>query len=83
MLLEALVKTVTVAVQFVPLPPEKFDEALDLLESSLADEGIRSALVTQNADAVWLADMNRGRLGKLEAQPRTDAYGGRWAAVSG
>ena len=83
MLLEAVVKTVTVAVQFVPLPPEKFDEALDLLESSLADEGIRSALVTQNADAVWLADMNRGRLGKLEAQPRTDAYGGRWAAVSG
>ena len=64
-------------------PHEKFDEALDLLESSLADEAIRAALVTQNADAVWLADVKRGRLGKQEAQPRTDAYGGRWAAVSG
>jgi hypothetical protein len=83
MLLEAVIKTVTVAVQFVPLPPEKFDKALDLLESSLADEAIRAALVTQNADAVWLADVKTGRLGKQEAQPRTDAYGGRWAAVSG
>jgi hypothetical protein len=83
MLLQAVVKTVTIAVQFVPLPPEKFDEALDLLESSLDDEATRNALVTQNADAVWLVDIRTGRLSSLEAQPRTDAYGGRWAAVSG
>ncbi|KAM0712926.1 hypothetical protein Q7P35_000377 [Cladosporium inversicolor] len=83
MLLEAVVKTVTIAVQFVPLPPEKFDEALDLLGASLDDKTIRTALVTQNADSVWLVDVRAGRLGKLEAQPRTEAYGGRWAAVSG
>lgn len=83
MLLEAVIKTVTIAVQFVPLPPEKFDEALDLLEASLDDKTTRTALATQNADSVWLVDMRAGRLGKLEAQPRTEAYGGRWAAVSG
>jgi hypothetical protein len=83
MLLEAVIKTVTIAVRFVPLPPEKFDEALDLLGSALDDETIRTSLVTQNADAVWLVDIRAGRLGNLEAQPRTEAYGGRWAAVSG
>jgi hypothetical protein len=83
MLSEAVIKTVTIAVQFVPLPPEKFDEALDLLESSLDDKVVRTALVTQNADSVWLLDMRAGRLGKLDAQPRTEACGGRWAAVSG
>jgi hypothetical protein len=83
MLLEAVIKTVTTAVQFVPLPAEKFDEALDLLGSALDDEAIRAALVTQNGDAVWLVDIRAGRLGELEAQPRTEAYGGRWAAVPG
>jgi hypothetical protein len=83
MLLEAVIKTVTITVQFVSLPPERFDEALDLLGSSLHDEATRIALATQNADAVWLVDIETGRLGRLEAQPRTDAYGGRWAAVPG
>jgi hypothetical protein len=83
MLLEAVIKTVTTAVQFVQLPAEKFDEALDLLGSALDDEAIRAALVTQNADAVWLVDIRAGPLGELEAQPRTKAYGGRWAAVPG
>lgn len=83
MLSEAVIKTVTIAVQFVSLPPEKFDEALYLLDTSLNDETIRTALVTQNADAVWLMDMRAGRVGNLEAQPRTDAYQGRWATASG
>lgn len=83
MLLEAVIKTVTIAVRFVPLPPEKFDEALELLKSSLDDETTRRALVTQNSDAVWLVDSRTGRLGRLEPQPRTDAHVGRWAAVPG
>jgi hypothetical protein len=81
MLWDAVITTVTIAVQHVPLPPEKFDEALDLLESSLDNETVRSALVAQNADAVWLVDIRAGRLGSLEPQPLTNAYSGRWAAI--
>jgi hypothetical protein len=81
MLWDAVIKTVTIAVQHVPLPPEKFDEALDLLESSLGNKAVRSALVAQNADAVWLVDIRAGRLGSQESQPLTNAYTGRWAAI--
>jgi hypothetical protein len=81
MLWDAVIKTVTITVQHVPLPPEKFDEALDLLESSLDNETVRSALVAQNADAVWLVDIRTDRLGSLEPQPLTNTYSGRWAAI--
>lgn len=82
MLRDAVINTVTIAVQHVTLPPEKFDEALDLLKSSLGNETIRKALVAQNADAVWLAELKADRLGSLEAQPLADVYRGRWAAVA-
>jgi hypothetical protein len=51
------------------------------LESSLDNETVRSALVAQNADAVWLVDIRTDRLGSLEPQPLTNAYSGRWAAI--
>jgi hypothetical protein len=82
MLRDAVVNTVTIAVRHVPLPPEKFDEALDLLESSLDGEEIRRALVAQNADAVWLVDLRTDRLGSMKPRLLTNAYSGRWAAIS-
>ncbi|KAM0716282.1 hypothetical protein Q7P37_007727 [Cladosporium fusiforme] len=66
MLWDAVIKTIKVTVQCVPLPPEKFDEALELLEPCLDDEDVLRALETQNADAVWLVKMRTGRMSSSE-----------------
>ncbi|KAL1588833.1 hypothetical protein WHR41_02689 [Cladosporium halotolerans] len=79
MLWAAVVDTVTVTVQHVPLSPEMFDSALDLLEPCLNDEAVQTALEAQNADAVWLMKMKIGKLGKIEMPASRDRW--RWAVA--
>lgn len=82
MLWDAVIKTITVTVQCVPLPPEKFDEALELLEPCLDDEAVLRALEAQNADAVWLVKMRTGRLGSMKMPAVDKDRSWRWAAIA-
>lgn len=82
MLWDAVIKTITVTVQCVPLPPEKFDETLELLEPCLDDEAVLRALEAQNADAVWLVKMRTGRLGSMKMPAVDKDRSWRWAAIA-
>lgn len=82
MLWNAVIKTITVTVQCVPLPPEKFDEALELLEPCLDDEAVLRALEAQNADAVWLVKMRTGTLGSMKMPAVDKDSTWRWAAIA-
>lgn len=83
MLWDAVIKTITVAVQSVQLPPEKFDEALELLEPCLEDDSVLRALEAQNADAVWLVKIRTGRLSPTKMPTVNEARTWKWAAIPG
>lgn len=83
MLWDAVIKTITMTVQSVPLPPEQFDEALEVLEPCLDDDQVLRALETQNADAVWLVKMRTGRVGSMKMTTVNEAHTWRWAVLVG
>ena len=58
----ALTSALTKIVRYAPLPPDYFDEALDMLEPLLEEEKVRSALEGGNADAVWLVRLRNGAI---------------------
>jgi len=61
---EALVNALEVVVRNVPLPPELFDDALEMLDPVLEGrQDVREALEEENADAVWLARVKDGTVG--------------------
>ncbi|KAI7222821.1 ARM repeat-containing protein [Hortaea werneckii] len=63
---DAFVEALTTVIKHVPLSPELFDDALEMLAPVL-DSGpdVRKALEAENADAVWLLLMKRGKLSSL------------------
>ncbi|KAH9835100.1 HEAT repeat protein [Teratosphaeria destructans] len=63
LLWNALIDTLSTVAKTVPLPPELFDEVLDMLGPVLeAREDVRTALEIENEDAVWLWRMQRGEV---------------------
>lgn len=58
----ALTTALTTAVKTTKLPPEKFDEALEMLEPMTSDSKTLKALEQENADAVWLSGVKSGRV---------------------
>ena len=61
LLWQSLVKVITSILQYVPLTPEMFDDALEMLEPVLEEEeDVRSALEAENPDAVWLTRIRNG-----------------------
>lgn len=73
---DSLVKTIVAAVQYVAVPPERFDEALSMLAPVLEEEYVRNALESENSDAVWLVRVRNGTVG-LPAAPRAED-GSKW-----
>ncbi|KAK5688596.1 hypothetical protein LTS10_000574 [Elasticomyces elasticus] len=63
---KALVGCLTAVVRYVPLPPDLFDEALEMLGPVLQKAEVRAALEASNGnkDAVWLAMLRRGMVGE-------------------
>jgi len=82
MLWDAVINTILTAIQHVSFPPDKLDEALNLLEICLDDEKVRRAVEAQNANAVWLVDMRAGRTDPIESPAVNDANTWRWAAIA-
>lgn len=76
----SLVRAIVAAVQYTALPPERFDEALDMLAPVLEEKHVREALETVNSDAVWLIRVRNGAIG-LPQVPRTVGEL-RWAFAS-
>ncbi|KAK1071421.1 hypothetical protein LTR12_011914 [Friedmanniomyces endolithicus] len=77
---EALLTCLTTIVRNVPLPPEIFDDALEMLGPVLGRKEVREALEGKNGnkDAVWLAMIGMG----LVERPEMPAVP-NWAAGRG
>ncbi|KXL47905.1 hypothetical protein M433DRAFT_510420 [Acidomyces richmondensis BFW] len=58
----SLIDMLTWIVRSVQLPPELFDDALEMLTPVLDRHEIRQALEEENADAVWLALLRSGAI---------------------
>ncbi|KAK5127980.1 hypothetical protein LTR85_005097 [Meristemomyces frigidus] len=81
---DALINALTVIVRSVQLPPELFDEALEMLTPVLESrEDVRVALEQDNADAVWLVRFRAGALAVpvMPAVPEGMAW--QFAVVAG
>lgn len=81
---DALVKALAAIVRSVQLPPELFDEGLEMLEPVLEQRhDVREALEEQNADAVWLARVKVRGVGgmKLPVVPQSAVW--QFALVPG
>ncbi|GAB1738303.1 hypothetical protein NU219Hw_g2845t1 [Hortaea werneckii] len=64
---DALVEVLTTVIKHVPLSPEFFDDALEMLAPVLDTRpDVWKALEAENADAVWLLLMKRGIYDTLE-----------------
>ncbi|KAK0252318.1 hypothetical protein LTS09_012663 [Friedmanniomyces endolithicus] len=77
---EALLTCLTTIVRNVPLPPEIFDDALEMLGPVLGRKEVREALEGKNGnrDAVWLAMVGMGMVERPEVPTMP-----RWAAGRG
>lgn len=75
----ALIDTITSIVQYVPIPPESFDDALAMLAPVLETDAIKYALGSENADAVWLVCLRTG-IEKAPAMPKS-IQDMKWASV--
>ncbi|KAK4502752.1 hypothetical protein PRZ48_006178 [Zasmidium cellare] len=53
----SLMHTIPAIVRHVTIPPEMFEEALEMMSPVLDDTKVMEAFESQNADAVWLARM--------------------------
>ncbi|KAM3416150.1 hypothetical protein BST61_g7758 [Cercospora zeina] len=58
----SLLGVITSTVKHIPLTPEMFDDALEMLTPVLDDDEVRVALETENADSVWLVMLRSGRI---------------------
>ncbi|KAI7716833.1 ARM repeat-containing protein [Hortaea werneckii] len=64
---DALVEALTTVIKHVPLSPELFEDALEMLAPVLDSRpDVRKALEAENPDAVWLLLMKKGKLSSLE-----------------
>ncbi|KAI7678969.1 ARM repeat-containing protein [Hortaea werneckii] len=83
---DAFVEALATVVKHVPLSPELFDDALEMLAPVLDSRpDVRQALEAENADAVWLLLMKRGRLSSLECPEMPEGLsrkGITWAVVA-
>lgn len=76
----SLVQALTSIVKCIPISPETFDEALDMLEPVLDEIEVREVLEEGNPDAVWLVRMRSGILASPEMPLSID--GVQWASIS-
>lgn len=83
LLWDALVRAIAVAVGCVALPPEKIDEALEMLAPVLGQRDVRQAFEEENADAVWLMNMRSGVGADMTRPVVPVAKSWQWAAVPG
>lgn len=83
LLWSSLQALMTVTVQYVHMPPEYFDEALQVVAHSLSQQSVKAAFEQENADAVWLA-LLRNKAVEARAMPVVPpGRGWRFAAVAG
>jgi TELO2-interacting protein 1 len=88
MLWDALINSLLKIVKAVPLPPEFFDEVLEMMEPVLEQrEDVRRALERENADAVWLVRIRSGAV-RVPQRPAVahglnDGVGWRFAGCVG
>ncbi|KAM4068080.1 HEAT repeat protein [Hirsutella rhossiliensis] len=76
---EAVVKLLTSIVSFVHVDADMFDQILDLLSDALErNDGVKEALETINADAVWLVRYERGY---VDALPTPQLEGVKFAEM--
>ena len=83
LLWDALVNVITTAVRYVALPPEKIDEALEMLAPVLGLEDVRDAFQAENADALWLMDVRNGLRLETTKPPVPLGQTWEWAALPG
>jgi len=79
----SLVDVLTTIVRSVRLPPELFDDALEMLTPVLDRHEIRQALEEENADAVWLALLRSGGIVAPENPTVAADSGWKYAEVAG
>jgi len=79
----SLISSLTTTVEKVTLPPETFDEALEMLQPVLREDRVIAALESKNADAVWLAKLRTGgtSVPVIPTVPKDASW--RFAAVPG
>ncbi|KAK4623783.1 TEL2-interacting protein 1 [Fulvia fulva] len=75
----SLIDTITKIVRYVPISPESFDEALEMLAPVMETDNVKTALAADNADAVWLVCLRAG-LTKASELPRV-IQDVKWASV--
>jgi hypothetical protein len=73
LLWSSFITTVATLVQHTKVSPEMFDEALEMAAPMLEVVDVRSAFEKENADAVWLYDIQTGAISK----PATPVVPGR------
>ena len=65
------------------LPPERVDEALEMLVPVLGQKDVREAFEEEDADAVWLVDVRGGAMGEVVKPAVPVGRTWEWASVPG
>ena len=77
----SLADTVTALVQYIQLPPEIYDEALQMMEPMLEQDAVRAAFAKENADAVWLAEIRSAAIAPPGIPRAPDDTGWQFARI--
>ncbi|CCC10581.1 unnamed protein product [Sordaria macrospora k-hell] len=84
---DAALGLITAILRYVRVDDEMFDDMLEVMVDVLHEperRGLKEALETINADAVWLALYERGRVKGIKSRPRSvDGLGFEFVRVPG
>ena len=83
LLWSALTSSIANIVQYVSLPPELVDSALEICESVLDYTTLRCAFERENADAFWLARIRTGAIGTPRFPRIPEGFEWQFAEVPG
>ena len=81
LLWSSFVATLAMLVQYAKISPEMFDEALGMAAPTLEVVDVRSAFEKENADAVWLYDIQSGLVSKPATPVVPDGVALRFAPI--
>jgi hypothetical protein len=81
LLWSSFVTTLATLVQHAKVSPEMFDEALEMAAPMLVVADVRSAFEKENADAVWLYDIQTGAISKPATPVMPDGVASRFAPM--
>lgn len=79
----SLMHAITATVRHVTIPPELFEEALDMVASMLDDPDTMKAFETRNPDAVWLVRIRTRAVSMPKLPMMDESLSMRFATVSG